>query len=314
MPLLRQYLATLADSRGLTRTLGEIELCRDAQGRPLVSVGNSAAVFRIRHAGRICALRCYLRPSRHLREIYGTRLLEGELYLYETPTHGVWTDVVLDDWIEGETLDRVVRRAAQAGERARLHDLAAAFDRLATALHALACDPSLLLRHGDADGLLLTPQAIPEDAAYREITVLFRRRGMALPLRIAELLASPTPHLCGAAALFALAAGAGSGDTTAPDTDTAEEVPELFVEQGRWGYRTPRRIVIPALYDCGFDFTEGLAAVLLGDVWHYIDTAGRTVISCPGCEAVKPFRGGRAQIVRDGRRRQIDRTGTEFDI
>lgn len=137
---------------------------------------------------------------------------------------------------------------------------------------------------------------------------------MALPLRIAELLTSPTPHLCGAAALFALAAGAGSGDTTAPDTDTAEEVPELFVEQGRWGYRTPRRIVIPALYDCGFDFTEGLAAVLLGDVWHYIDTAGRTVISCPGCEAVKPFRGGRAQIVRDGRRRQIDRTGTEFDI
>lgn len=98
MPLLRQYLATLADSRGLTRTLGEIELCRDAQGRPLVSVGNSAAVFRIRHAGRICALRCYLRPPRHLREIYGTRLLEGELYLYETPTHGVWTDVVLDDW------------------------------------------------------------------------------------------------------------------------------------------------------------------------------------------------------------------------
>ncbi|MEI3528702.1 MAG: protein kinase [Alistipes sp.] len=252
MPLLRQYLATLADSRGLTRTLGEIELCRDAQGRPLVSVGNSAAVFRIRHAGRICALRCYLRPPRHLREIYGTRLLEGELYLYETPTHGVWTDVVLDDWIEGETLDRVVRRAAQAGERTRLHDLAAAFDRLAaelladerahgdlkpenivvgtdgglhpidfdaaylpafagerspelgtaayqhpartaelyderlddypaalisTALHALACDPSLLLRHGDADGLLLTPQAIPEDAAYREITALFRRRG-----------------------------------------------------------------------------------------------------------------------------------------
>ena len=138
---------------------------------------------------------------------------------------------------------------------------------------------------------------------------------MALPLRIAELLASPTPHLCGAAALFALASGTGSGDTTAPDTDTdGEEVPELFVEQGRWGYRTPRRIVIPALYDCGFDFTEGLAAVLLGDVWHYIDTAGRTVISCPGCEAVKPFRGGRAQIVRDGRRRQIDRTGAEFDI
>lgn len=392
MPLLRQYLATLADPHGLTRTLDGIELCRDAQGRPLVSAGNSAAVFRIRHAGRVCALRCYLRPPHHLREIYGERLLERELYLYETPTHGVWTDVVLDDWIEGETLDRVVCRAALAGERARLHDLAAAFDRLAaelladdrahgdlkpenivvgtdgglhpidfdaaylpdfagerspelgtaayqhpartaelyderlddypaalisTALHALACDPTLLLRYGDADGLLLTPQAIPEDAAYREITALFRRRGMALPLRIAELLASPTPHLCGAAALFALAAKAGSGDTAAPDTEEeaeAEEEPELFVEQGRWGYRTPQRVVIAPLYDCGFDFSEGLAAVRLGDVWHYIDTAGRTRISCPGCEAVKPFRGGRAQVIRDGRRRQIDRTGREFDI
>lgn len=396
MPLLRQYLATLADPHGLTRTLDGIELCRDAQGRPLVSAGNSAAVFRIRHAGRVCALRCYLRPPHHLREIYGERLLERELYLYETPERGEWVDVVLDEWIEGVTLDRAVREAAHAGECGRLHDLAAAFDRLAaeltaddrahgdlkpeniivgtdgglhpidfdaaylpafagerspelgtaayqhpartaelyderlddypaalisTALHALACDPTLLLRYGGADGLLLTPQRIPGDDAYREITALFRRRGMALPLRIAELLAAPTPHLCGAAALFALAAAqTGSGDTAAPgtnngsDTDTAEEEPELFVEQGRWGYRTPQRVVIAPLYDCGFDFTEGLAAVRLGDVWHYIDTAGRTRISCPGCEAVKPFRNGRAQVIRDGCRRQIDRTGREFDI
>ena len=201
----------------------------------------------------------------------------------------------------------------------RLDDYPAAL--ISTALHALACDPTLLLRYGGADGLLLTPQRIPGDDAYREITALFRRRGMALPLRIAELLAAPTPHLCGAAALFALAAAqTGSGDTAAPgtnngsDTDTAEEEPELFVEQGRWGYRTPQRVVIAPLYDCGFDFTEGLAAVRLGDVWHYIDTAGRTRISCPGCEAVKPFRNGRAQVIRDGRRRQIDRTGREFDI
>ena len=31
------------------------------------------------------------------------------------------------------------------------------------------------------------------------------------------------------------------------------------------------------LYDCGFDFTEGLAAVRLGATWHYIDGAGRTL-------------------------------------
>ena len=68
---LRQYLLTLTDSHGLTRTLGEVELCRDGQGRPLYSIGNSAVVFRIRRDGRIRSLRCYLRRMRHLREIYG---------------------------------------------------------------------------------------------------------------------------------------------------------------------------------------------------------------------------------------------------
>ena len=59
------------------------------------------------------------------------------------------------------------------------------------------------------------------------------------------------------------------------------------------------------LYDNGFDFTEGLAAVQLGGTWHYIDTAGRTRLSCPGCAAVKPFRGGKAQVVRNGERQEI---------
>ena len=45
---LRQYLTTLADTHGLTRTLGEIEVCRDGKGRICYSAGNSAVVFRIR--------------------------------------------------------------------------------------------------------------------------------------------------------------------------------------------------------------------------------------------------------------------------
>ena len=47
MHTLRQYLFTLSDLRGLARTLGEAEVCRDAAGRPEYAVGNSAAVFRI---------------------------------------------------------------------------------------------------------------------------------------------------------------------------------------------------------------------------------------------------------------------------
>ena len=55
---LRQYLTTLADTHGLTRTLGEIEVCRDGKGRICYSAGNSAVVFRIRCEGRVRSLRC----------------------------------------------------------------------------------------------------------------------------------------------------------------------------------------------------------------------------------------------------------------
>ena len=469
---LRQYLTTLADTHGLTRTLGEIEVCRDGKGRICYSAGNSAVVFRIRCEGRVRSLRCYMHHPRHLAEIYGEKLLPQELFIYTSPAGGVWVDVVLSDWIEGVTLHEAVAAAAETGDTARLRRFAAAFDRMAaaltaddwahgdlkpenivadnrgrlhlidfdamflpafagrhspelgtaafqhpartvrdfdaslddypaalisTALHALALDPTLYARYSEADGLLFTPQKIGTDAALCEVLALFERRGLAAQYRIARLLRSPSLRLPGLPQLLALAAettetdertgpeetkntvntattgtteaketagstgpkramgaeetaGGNSGPTDAPADSSADgsadgttedpteapagdsadgttgaptedpmdgavaEAAELFVENGLWGYRTPEQVVVPPLYDCGFDFTEGLAAVRLGATWHYIDGAGRTRISCPGCEAVKPFRNGRAPVVRGGRRLEIDREGREFDI
>ena len=157
---------------------------------------------------------------------------------------------------------------------------------------------------------MFSPGKIPGDPAYREVLGLFERRGKAVQYRVAQLLCSPTLQLFGLAELLGEAVRqAGTGDPSSDD-----ETPELFVGNGRWGYRTPQRTVVPPLYDSGFDFTEGLAAVLLGSTWHYIDTAGRTRLSFPGCEAVKPFRNGRAQVVRSGRRIEIDRAGREFPV
>mgnify|MGYP000989216382 CR=1 FL=1 len=373
---LRQYLLTLTDSHGLTRTLGEVELCRDGQGRPLYSIGNSAVVFRIRRDGRIRSLRCYLRRMRHLREIYGDGVLEKELYLYTSSETGVWVDAILGDWIDGATLHEAVAEAALARDTAKLRSLAESFDALAagmvaddrahgdlkpeniivgddgtlcpidfdasylpafageispelgtaayqhpartaadfderiddypaalisTALHALAEDPTLWDRYGSSDGLLYTPQRIASDPAYRETLALFEKRGMAVQYRIAQLLTAPTLRLFGLAELLAEAVR----EKPAARSGTEAETPELFVENGRWGYRTAERVVVAPLYDNGFDFTEGLAAVQLGGTWHYIDTAGRTRLSCPGCAAVKPFRGGKAQVVRNGERQEI---------
>lgn len=384
MHTLRQYLLTLSDPEGLLRTLAGAEVCRDAQGRILYAAGNSAAVFRIRHRGQVRSLRCYLRPMRHLREIYRERFLEKELYLYDTAGAGTWVDVVVGEWIEGETLSEAAERAAAERDTQRLQALAAAFDALAarlvsddrahgdlkpeniivdaqgalrlidfdaaylpefsgeqspelgtaayqhpartaadfnerlddypaalisTALHALALDPTLRERYPESDGLLFTPREIlrGRDAAYREVMELFERRGMALQYRIARLLASPTLQLFGLAEF--LAASVREAGTAL--AGTPPERLELYVEHGLWGYRTPERVVIPPRYDNGFDFSEGWGAVQLGRTWHFIDGSGRVCLSCPGCDSVKPFRNGRAQVVRNGRRMQIDRAGNE---
>lgn len=403
MYTLRQYLMTLSDPDGLTRTLGEVEVCRDTAGRMCFSVGNSAVVFRIRHEGRIRSLRGYLRPQRHLREIYGKRLLEKELYLYTSPRSGVWVDVVLGEWIEGVNLHEAIARAATARDTERLAELSADFDRLSaamvaddrahgdlkpenilvdengrlhpidfdasylpcfagetspelgtaayqhparraedfnerlddypaalisTALHALCEDPTLWERYGNPDSLLYDPRHIATDPALRESIARFEERGLALCYRIAQLLHAPRPELPDLRELLAEAARRAGRDAekrpiprterregSAPEVAGSEEpLPELFAERGRWGFRTPQRVVIPPLYDNGFDFTEGLAAVLLGRTWHFIDPEGRTRLSCPGCDAVKPFRKGRARVLRDGRWYEMDPSGREFDI
>lgn len=164
---LRQYLTTLADTHGLTKTLGGMEVCRDSRGRMCYTVGNSAIVFRVRHEGRIRSLRCYMHPPRHLAEIYGERLLPQELYLYDSPRSGVWVDVVLGDWIEGTTLHEAVAEAAAAEDTARLRQLAAAFDRMAAGLTSddwahgdlkpenIVVDPSGRLHLIDLDAMYL---------------------------------------------------------------------------------------------------------------------------------------------------------------
>lgn len=367
-----QYLESVLNSHGLTRTLGEIDVCRNAEGHPVFHTGNSSVVFHIRLDGRDRLLKCYTRPQRNLETIYGDRFRPAELFLYTSPSEGVWTDVVVDEWLAGETLTRALDRAASGGDRALIAQLAAAFDTLAarllpaewahgdlkpdnliwdgqklrmidfdamflpefrgqrspelgtrafqhpartetdfdaalddypaaliaTVLHAAADDPSLLTRYGDTDCLVLDPATILDgrSEAYREILGAFARRGDAIGYRTAQLLVSPTLRLPQAAVLFAW--------RIRPLRHSAV-VPELEVSQGRWGFRTGDRFVLPPVWDGGFDFSEGVAAVALAGRWHFIDTSGRVVLSCPPCDAVKPFRNGFAELQCDGKREKI---------
>lgn len=374
---IRQYLFAVSNSRGLTRTLGDLDVCRDAEGRMYYTAGNSAVVFKIRHKGQICSLRCYTRPARNLAAIYGERLLPAELFIYRDGASGEWTDVVLGEWIEGDTLHEQIARA----NGAEFTQLAEAFDTLAatmladerahgdlkpeniivgtdgtlhpidldasflpdfagseslelgtaafqhpartasdfdahlddfpaalisTALHALALAPTLRDRYGVDDTLLIHPQGLKHNAALREILALFEQHGMAVQYRIARLLFAPTHRLHGLADLF--------GYAVQGTQNTPQEEPELFADRGLWGYRgtTTGHTLIPPLYDCGFDFTEELAAVQLGHTWHYIDLQGRNVIACGSFDAVKPFRNGRARVLRSGQWCEIDHTGRVY--
>ena len=368
-----QYLESVLNAHGLTRTLGEINVCRNADGEPVYYTGNSSIVFRIHTEAGDKALKCYTRAHRNLEKIYGQRFRPSELFLYTSTSDGVWTDVVVDDWIEGESLGNALHRAAAARDRALLAKLAEAFDLLsarllpaawahgdlkpdnliwdgstlhlidldavflpefcgqqspelgtkafqhplrtqedfnaslddspaaliATALHAACHDPSLVERYSDADGLLLDPAEIfaGQSPAYDEMLELFARRGDAIGYRTARLLVSPTLQIPQAATLFSW---------RIRPLQKPVGIPELDVDAGRWGFRSGTRFVIPPVWDNGFDFSEELAAVALGGWWHFIDTAGRVVLNCPPCDAVKPFRNGQAELLRNGRREKID--------
>lgn len=379
MHTLRQYLHTLDDPEGLTRTLRDLTPRRHADGRLHYVAGNSAVTFRVTVGGREKALRGYFNPPPHLRALYGERLLERELYLFTSPQSGEWVDVVVSDWIEGVTLDSAIRKAAREGDTATLSDLSLRFDRLAlqllreewahgdlkpenilltaegelrlidfdacflprfagersreigtaafqhptrdtsvfdrfiddypaalisTALHALCLDPSLLQRH-PADGLLFDPRHIARQQVWDEVMTLFENRGQAAAYHIARMLLSPIHRLPRLADLLDY--------ITSPSHDDSSSLPELYADDGLWGFRTPQRVVIPPLYHSGFDFTEGLAAVQLGHTWHFIDPHGTTQLSFAGCEAVKPFRNGRTKVLRGGEIFEYDSAGRLFE-
>ena len=129
-----QYLSSLVEPYGLLRTLSNVRLCRDSNGQPVCSVGNSAAVFKAMVGDRICALRCYTRHKRNLHAIYREALLPAELFVYTDGDRGEWCDVVIGDWIEGVTLQTAI--VSSLGDCTKLKSLADGFDTLACQLLA----------------------------------------------------------------------------------------------------------------------------------------------------------------------------------
>lgn len=86
--------------------------------------------------------------------------------------------------------------------------------------------------------------------------------------------------------------------------------PGWFRARGRWGYvDATGAVTIQPRFDGASSFSEGMAAVTIGERVGFIDPAGRVVIE-PRFQQAGPFSEGRARVLVDGRWGYIDRAGS----
>ena len=176
---------------------------------------------------------------------------------------------------------------------------------IATALAAMSWDSTLGRGLSESDYLLICPALAVEDREemLERIERLFAENGDVRHYRIAKLLRSQhlsLPQLKGLLEMLPIPA-------------TPKEL-SLEYHNGYWGYVANGRFAIPPLYDLAFDFSEGLALVLVGDVWHFIDASGAVVITCGRGTGIRPFRNGTTHIVREDGEYEIRRDGSEVRV
>lgn len=80
---------------------------------------------------------------------------------------------------------------------------------------------------------------------------------------------------------------------------------------GKWGYLDKNgSVAVSPLYDCTWDFSEGLARVQIADKWAFIDKAGTIVIQPKAFAVVTDFSNGMASgITVDNEEILFDKTG-----
>lgn len=172
---------------------------------------------------------------------------------------------------------------------------------IATALAALSLDGTLGAGVPSCDYLLISPhRAVKgEDAMLDRIENLFAERGDVRHYRIAKLLCSQQMALPQLKSLL----------EHPKVSDYRGEELTLEYYNGYWGFAHEGRFAIQPLYDIAFEFSEGLALVKVGDVWHFIDASGKVVITCGRGTGIKPFRNGVTRIVREDGVFEIHRDG-----
>lgn len=146
LPSINQYLSSLSAISKTTRTLGDFEVEKDMYGEIKFRSGNNAVVFKIRKDGKQMMLKCYFKHHRDLSYIYDylnniqdpllhhAELLKNELFVFGHLGDGQHFDVVVAEWVDGNTLETEIKRCgAEYGSKgfARLSET---FDKMALEL------------------------------------------------------------------------------------------------------------------------------------------------------------------------------------
>lgn len=129
------------------RTLRSLDSCDlkfqpDGVGGLKCYAGNCTVVFPVEFRGEPYALRCYMQPKDHLREIYGDRYYPDEL----EGLKGGSADIVLTPWVEGQLLTTVVEKYSKEQDQNLLRTLSHNFNLMAEKLL------SETWAHGDLSG------------------------------------------------------------------------------------------------------------------------------------------------------------------
>lgn len=164
---------------------------------------------------------------------------------------------------------------------------------ISASLAALALDYDLYRRFDRGDGVLIDPTEAVADCseAVAEMRALFAHSGDATHTMIINSLHTPIHRI------DELREALQQCEVPTDESDPLE----LSARGGRWGFTDSEgRWAILPVYNNAFEFSEGYAAVQLGDVWQYIDRRGCAVRICAEAEAIKPIREGRARLLVGG--------------
>lgn len=177
---------------------------------------------------------------------------------------------------------------------------------ISTLMHAVVLQPAIFTEYLDnnIDGFNSTTIHNGQSQLYDIIRRIYIDNGLHSMVAMSELLLAPSPYLASLERIFTTM-------TSNPSPQTIYSVEgQPFNNGSKWGYKDDSgKIIIEPIYDHVDKFCQGLATVMLGGAWQYIDYNGNLALSDSRWEDIKRFSTGVAAVCIAGKWGYINQRG-----